>query len=170
MKVATQRVQGKLLGRTALLLHNPEPTAEQTADSLYLRFAFVQRGVESLIFPAELLDDWGNSVKGWALYEWVLEFVDQFPRAEIFGFDRNGRETQAFLRDLEVMEPLRCFAFPDKETALAEGVLVEAILLPMAGVRNMEKIERPLLEDKRPLSAAKVTWWQAPPETESFSF
>jgi hypothetical protein len=173
MKVVMQHIQGKLLpqnGRTALLLHNLEPTAEQTADSLYLRFAFVLRGTETLIFPAELLDDWGNSVKGWALYEWVLEYADQFPRAEVFGFDSHGRQTQYFLRDLEVMEPLRCYAYPDKEIPLAEGFLLAAILLPTAGVTNVEKIERPLLEGRRPLSAAKVTWWQVPPDTKTFSF
>jgi hypothetical protein len=172
MKVVTQRVQGKLLqedGRAALLLLNVEPTAEQTADSLYLRFAFVLRGVETSIFPAELLDDWGNSVKGWALYEWVLEYVDQFPRAEIFGFERNGRETQCFLRDLEVVEAVRCYAYSNKEMPLADGVLVEAILLPTAGVTSPEKIERPRIEGKRPLSAAKASWWQAPPETNNLS-
>jgi len=171
MKVVTQRVQGKLLpakGRSALLLGNPEPTAEETADSLYLRFAFVLQGVETVIFPAELLDDWGNSVRGQALYEWVLEFADQFPRAEIFGFDGRGTETQCFLRDLEVMEPVRCYAYSNKEVALADGVLVEEILLPTAGVKSAEKIERPVLEEKRPLQFARVTWWQVPSETTTF--
>jgi len=171
MKVVTQRVQGKLLpanGRSALLLRNPEPAAEQMADSLYLRFAFVLQGVETVIFPAELLDDWGNSVRGWALYEWVLEFADQFPRAEIFGFDSKGGETQCFLRDLEVMEPVRCYAYLNKEAAPAEGVLVDTILLPTAGVKSAEKIERPLLEGKRQLQFARLTWWQVPPETTTF--
>jgi hypothetical protein len=164
-------VQGKLLpanGRSALLLSNPEPAAEQTADSLILRFAFVLHGTEAAIFPAELLDDWGNSIQGRALYEWVLEFGDQFPRAEIFGFDSNGNEMQCFLRDLEVMEPLRCYAYSNKEAPLSEGVLVEAILLPTAGVKSVEKINRPLPEGKGPLPLARLTWWQVPPEATTF--
>lgn len=173
MKVVAQRVQGKLIsenGRAALLLYNLEPTAEQTADSLYLRFAFVLRGVETHIFPAELLDDWGNAVTGWALYEWVLEYADQFPRAEIFGFDGQGREMQCFLRDLEVMEPVRCYAYPTNETAWAEGASLVAMLLPKEGITSAKPVERPILEGKRPLSAAKVTWWQVPPTTKTFSF
>jgi hypothetical protein len=47
-------------------------------------------------------------------------------------------------------------------------VLVEEILLPTAGVESAEKIERPVLEEKRPLQFARVTWWQVPSETTTF--
>lgn len=173
MKGVTQRVQGKLLsddGRTALLLYDLDPDQGQLTDILYLRFAFILRGVETPIFPVELLDDWGNAIKGWALYKWVLEYVDQFPRAEIFGFDVNGRETQYFLRDLEVMEPVRCYAYPTRETPLTEGALVAAVLLPTEGITSAKPVERPILEEIRPLSTAKVTWWQVPPTTKTFNF
>ena len=172
MKVVTQRVQGKLLtanGRTALLLHNPEPTIEQTADSLYLRFAFVLQGVESPIFPAELLDDWGNSLKKWQMYEWILDYGDEFPRAEIFGFDGNGRETQCFLRDLEFTERVHCYVYGNKQTPIAEGVRVEAVLWPTEGVSESVKIKRPS-EGKRPFIAAKLSWWQVPWGTTTFHF
>ena len=143
MKVVAQRVQGKLLtanGRNTLLLHNPEPTAEETADSLYLRFAFVLQGIESPIFPAELLDDWGNPIKKWKMYEWILDYADEFPRAEIFGFDANGRETQCFLRDLEYAERVHCYAYADKELPIANGVRVEAVLLPTVGLGESVRV------------------------------
>ncbi|MCB8943717.1 MAG: hypothetical protein H6658_08170 [Ardenticatenaceae bacterium] len=171
MNVVTQRVQGKLLmenGRSALLLLNLDPTDEQTADSLYLRFAFILQGVETPIFPAELLDDWGNPVKKWAMYEWVAEYGDEFPRAEIFGLDGSGRETQCFLRDLETAERVHCYAYPDKRTPIAEGVRVEAVLLPTAGVGERVKTKRPL-EGKRPFINAKLIWWQVPPITTHFN-
>jgi hypothetical protein len=66
------------------------------------------------------------------------------------------------------MEPVRCYAYSNKEVALADGVLVEEILLPTAGVKSAEKIERPVLEEKRPLQFARVTWWQVPSETTTF--
>lgn len=170
MNVVTQRVQGQLLtanGRTALLLHNPEPTPTQTAASLYLRFAFSLQGVETPIFPAELLDDWGNSIKRWPIYEWVADYADEFPRAEMFGFGGNGRETQAFLRDLELTERVHCYAFADKRSPIGEGVRVEAVLLPMVGVSEAVKMKRPL-EGKRPLIEGKLSWWQVPPDTTHF--
>ena len=156
-------------GRTALLLHDSEPTAEETADILYLRFAFVLRGIETPIFPTELLDDWGNPVRKWKLYEWVEEFADEFPRAEIFGFDGQGRETQCFLRDLESEERVHCYAFADKVSSIHDGVRVEAVLLPTEEIGEQMKVKRPL-EGKRPFINAKLSWWQVPLETSVFNF
>ena len=170
MNVITQRVQGKLLvenGRTALLLHDPEPAVEETADLVYLRFAFVVQGVETPIFPAELLDDWGNSVKKWKLYEWVFEHGDEFPRAEIFGFDARGRETQCFLRDLEMEERVYCYAYADKQMPITDGVRLEAVLLPIEGISECVQVKRPLT-GKRPFIIAKLSWWQVPSETSTF--
>lgn len=171
MRVVTQRVQGKLLvdnGRYALLLLNQEP--EQTADALlYLRFAYVFQGVETPIFPVSLLDDWGNEVEKKALFDWVREFADEFPRAELFGYEWDGTETQCFLRELELMEKLHCYAYTNKNAPLSDGVRVEAVLLADDGVAEVVKIKRPSVV-KRPLSLAKLSWYQAPQTITGFTF
>jgi hypothetical protein len=173
VKAVRQRVQGTLLtgnGRTALLLRDARPEAA-TAEVLYLRYAFVTQGVESHVLPAFVLDDWGKEIKSLELYEWVREYGDQFPRAEVFGFDLSGKATQVFLRELELVSKLPCYAYPTKETPLAAGVLVEAILLPDPGVTTVEKAKRPpATEVGQPLRSARVSWWRANPLLTSFGF
>lgn len=169
MKAVSLRIRGRLFGergQTAVLLDEIAPAAE-TADTLYLRFAFVTRGREEHLFPGFLLDDWGKEVRGLKLYRWVAEFGEQFPRAEVFGSERNGLEVQFFLRELELYARLPCYAYVDRRQPLAEGVPVAAILLPEAGVAAPERRARPEGWE-RPLSAARVTWWRVPPALDQF--
>ena len=168
MKAVKQRVAGQIFelnGRFALMLHNnhPEPDARQL---LYLRCAFITVGVEEPIFPAFLLDDWGNEIKSLELYNWVDEFAPQFPRAELFGFDASGQETQLFLRELEQYNQWPCYAYTAADTPIQEGVLVEAILLPDETVTEPVKIKRPSWVE-RPLRRARVQWWQIPPTLQT---
>ncbi|MEJ2747503.1 MAG: hypothetical protein P8183_06300, partial [Anaerolineae bacterium] len=133
MKAVKLRVQGQILpanGRFALLLHHltPKPDAPQL---VYLRLAFTTLEVEQPIFPGFVLDDWGNEIKSLALYTWFEEFASRFPRAELFGFDAQGRETQLFLRELEQYSKWPCYAYPAADTAVSDGVRIEAILLPV---------------------------------------
>ena len=171
VRAVRQRVAGTLLvenGRSALILHNPQPDPE-TADSLTLRFAFVTRGREEHIFPAFLIDDWGREIRGLKLYRWVKEHGEQFPRGEIFGFERDGAQTQLFLRELELYAKLPCYAYPSPETPLAEGRLLHAVLLPTPGVTAVQRCQRPSDLD-HPLRAARVTWRQIPPDMADFDF
>lgn len=165
MKVTTQHIHGRLIeqnGRYSLLLHDPTPS--ETADlSLYLRFALVKRGPETHIFPAELLDDWGQEVKGLRIYRWIDEFGNEFPRAEVFGVDRQGGQTQCFVRDLEIYFKLPCYVYTSKEQPIADGVPIEAILLPSADVTAAQK-SKPPADWQRPLASAAVKWWQVPPD------
>ena len=168
MKAVKQGVQGELFevnGRFALLLHHaqPEPKTQQL---IYLRFAFITLGVEEHIFPAFLLDDWGNEIKSLELYNWVDEFAPQFPRAELFGFDEAGQETQLFLRELELYSKRPCYAYPAANTAIGDGLLIEAILLPDATVTEPVKIKRPSWV-LPPLRRARVQWWQVPPTIQA---
>lgn len=171
MKPITLRVAGSLLeedGRSALLISDFEP--ERDAEGLIaLRFALITRGPEEHIFPAFLLDDWGNEVRGRSLFTWAYEEGDRFPRAEIFGFEQDGRETQVFLRELELYARLPCYAYRSPEVPLPEGVLLNAILLPQADVQAPQRIKPPA-DLQRPLAAARVSWWHVPPGTTSFDF
>ena len=103
-KAVGQHVWGKLFGekmgsngRSALLLTDLKPEAESD-ESLILRFAFVVMGTDAPLFPSFLIDDWGGEVRGLSIYNWVRENGNQFPRAEIFGFDRQGNSVQFFVR------------------------------------------------------------------------
>ena len=164
MRAVSQHIHGRLgtvNGRTALLLLHSQPEAP-TADSLYLRFAFVTRGREEPIFPAFIMDDWGNEIRGLKLYNWVAEEGEQFPRAEIFGFEANGEETQCFLRALELHARPLCYVYVNRDDAVEVGQRVEMILVPDTAVTVPEKIKRPA-EGKRPLLTARVSWWRIPP-------
>lgn len=155
-------------GRSALLLQNVAPE-EETAVSLYLRFPFVTLGREEHIFPVFILDDWGKEIRGLKLYEWFAEFGEQFPRAEIFGFEQDGAETQCFVRALEFYARLPLYVYAGGRTGVEAGTLVTAVLLPKPGITAPQP-GQPAAEWKRPLRNARVSWWHVPPHTESFNF
>jgi hypothetical protein len=176
VKAVGQRVGGRLLwedeagqdGRLALLLTHPQPE-QDAANTFFLRFAFVIMGPETPLFPSFLIDDWGGEVRGRALYEWVQENGNHFPRAEIFGFDQHGASVQYFVRELELYAKLPAYVYPDRETPLPEGKLLNAILLPDEAVEVSQKIKRPS-HLKRPLASAQVNWWQVPATLSQFDF
>jgi len=171
MKPINQHIHGKLFienGRAALLLLNRQPET-QNEHSLYLRFAFVLQGSETLLFPASVLDDWGGEIRSQAIYQWVRDFGDQFPRAEIFGFDADGRQAQRFVRELELTSHLAVMAFRNKGAEMRDGVSVEAILLPDVQTQEPVQIRRPS-RWKRPLSAANLSWWHVNPGLTAWHF
>jgi hypothetical protein len=167
----TLPVGGTLLrehGRAALLLRTRAPEGDDP-DRRSLLFALLTRGPGDHIFPAFLLDDWGNEVRGLKLYDWIDESGERFPRAEVFGFDRDGSETQVFLRHLELYARLPCYTLEHAGAPVEEAVLLEAILLPDAEAQTAHRIEQPA-DLTRPLSAARVSWWRVPAGQTAFDF
>ena len=172
MQLIEQHVAGKLLtaeSETAVLLDDYQPEIE-TAVSLYLRFAFVIRGPEQHVFPALALDDWGGEIRGLSLYQWVHEYGEQFPRAEVFGYDPDGSKTQFFLRALELYAKLPCYVYTEAAASFGRGRLVTAVLLPIEGVTQPTRLRRPPAAIKRPLRSARVSWWHIPAQTNQFDF
>lgn len=171
MRAVRQRVAGELLlggKKNALILHQTKPP-EDVSSLVYLRYALVTRGPGDHIFPASVLDDWGKERANLGLYEWILEFGDQFPRAEVFGFDPDGSETQVFIRALEHYARFPCYAYPTNDPSVIGGRLLFAILLPDSGAVEPKRIKKP--DDlKLPLSHARVTWWQIPEGMVDFDF
>lgn len=176
MRAIAQRISGKLFtenGRAAVLLRDPAAPKDRP-DLLYLRYAFVTRGPEDHIFPAFLLDDWGREVRSLSLYAWVRDYGEQFPRGEIFGFEQDGRDTQVFLRELELYARFPLYAVVDRDQPVQEGVLLDAVLLPaeeaaVADETAVARIKRPA-ELAFPLSNAHVAWWRVPLDLDAFDF
>jgi len=139
----------------------------RATDLITLRFPFVTRGPGGgdHIFPSFILDDWGREIRSLKLYDWVRDHGDRFPRGEIFGFERDGRDTQCFLRELELYARLPCYAYLSEDQPISEGLVLRAVLLPDVSVENPRRIESPTYL-KRPLREARVTWWQVPQDYE----
>lgn len=157
MKAIKQKVNGIILEHEQGSL-----VWDNSADPIYLRYAFVTLGPEEHILPAFLLDDWGNEIKGLELYEWVQENGLYFPRAEMFGFKPTGQKTQIFLRELDLVLKYRCYAYPTAETPLADGRLIETIYLLDNSVTEPTPAKRPP-DTPHPLSKAAVRWFRTPP-------
>jgi hypothetical protein len=152
----TQQLAGDLYRKddlTALLL-NP------AAGPVTVRFALVTRGKTAHIFPALMLDDWGKEHNTPALYQWIFEQGQHFPRAEVFGFDVTGEETQIFLRALEIFDRLPFYVFAGPESPLPDGLQVRHIF-----VSDDEQESRPSPREAPadltgPIQRADVRWWQ----------
>ena len=159
-------MQGKIfteMGRTAIWLHQgDEPVEGVPVREFFVRYALTVMGTESHIFPAVLLDDWGNEIKKLRLYRWIRENGELSPRAEVFGFTREGKETQNFLRELEIYFKYPLYVFPTRETPIAEGNQVSAVLLTGEPDEQPTKIKRPA-EFDIPLRRSAVSWWRVPP-------
>lgn len=165
MRAVAQRVAGQLLekeDKVGLILRDSKPTAD-APDVHVLRYAFIVRGPDTgdHIFPALILDDWGREIRSLNLYRWVRENGDRFPRAEIFGLERDGRETQCFVRELELYARLPCYVFANVESSIASGSRVAAVFLPDDSVEKPRRIKEPK-DIEQPLRRAMVTWWKIP--------
>ena len=167
MKPITLHVHGQLVTdpeneeEQVLLLLDVAPE-EKTAVSLYLRFPFITLGPEDHIFPSYVLDDWAKEIYGTAVYDWMVDHGDHFPRAEVFGFEQDGSETQCFVRGLEHYVKLPCYVYPDFQAKVNEGLLLRKILVEDTAVSQPERTKRPSLLE-RPLASARVQWWRVPP-------
>ncbi|MFQ5436262.1 MAG: hypothetical protein ACE5FD_15455 [Anaerolineae bacterium] len=173
MRAVRQRIQGQLWqgnGRSALLLLNPKPDRD-AENLLYLGFALVTLGREDHIFPAFVLDDWGNEIRGVKLFRWMRDNGNEFPRAEIFGYERDGSETQLFARELELYVTYPCYLYSARTDPVTAGRLLQAILLPDPAVTTPQRVKRPSADLlQRPLRAARVQWWLVPPTITAFDF
>jgi hypothetical protein len=173
LQAVGQRISGKLLehdNKYGLVVYDLKPD-QGAKNLLILRYAFVtrSRGGGDHIFPASILDDWGRELRSLRLYRWMRENGERFPRAEIFGYEKDGRETQCFVRELELYATFPCYAFLNPEQPVSDGRLISAIFLPDASAKEVRKIAKPS-DVRRPLRSARVTWWEVPENYTAIEF
>lgn len=129
--------------------------------AVYLRYGLTLRGIETSIFPAFALDDWGQERKKLELYKWLRNEGDRFPRSEVFGFDENGKEVQHFLREIELYWKYPTYAYKTKSEPIPDGTLLTHIIVTNDAVNGVVKMEdKPPV--KAPLRRARVVWAYAP--------
>lgn len=160
MRAVRQRVRGQIAeqeGFRALVLDND---AKSEGPFLWLCYALVTMGKEEHILPGLVLDDWGNEYKTLALYEWIRENGDRFPRAEVFGQELDGQDAQLFVRVLELRATYPVYV--DYEGS--EGMeRVHAFILPDRTAVEPERA--PVPDDVTlPMRDARVSWWRANPD------
>ncbi|MCO5186317.1 MAG: hypothetical protein M9928_02700 [Anaerolineae bacterium] len=129
--------------------------------ALYVRYALVLFGSDAPFFPAFLLDDWGNEIRGRKLYTWVRREGYLYPRAELFGFDHHGRETQRFVREIEINERYYCYVYSEKQAETSAGCLVHDIVIADKTAAAAELIKTPDYVTV-PLRSARVHWHRLP--------
>lgn len=173
MRLIQQKVRGRMVVDDGFLLWtkaSAKVSAEEvdvSADAYsFIRYAFAMRGTEHAVYPALLLDDWGNEVRKLELYAWVEEHGDAFPRAEIFGRDHAGKETQVFLRELELVYRYGAVIAPARDALIADCVPLRHIFLSDPAVSAPERCKPPE-KVTTPLRRARIKWWKLPPEYQS---
>lgn len=162
MKAIRHKIYGQHLaladGRHALWL---QAEGDPGAQPLYLRYALTIRGSETPVFPAFLLDDWGNEIKKLDLYTWLRENGEYYPRAEVFGLDEHGAQTQHFTRELELYFRYPCYLYTAADAPVSAGVRLAAVLLADE-TSGAPQPARPPADLPPPLRRAILQWWRLP--------
>lgn len=133
---------------------------DPSEDQVYVRYALLTHGSGELIFPELLLDDWGHEIRTLALYQWIHENGDHFPRAELFGFDKTGKDQQHFLRELDFRSAFPCYGYVNQASSLSEGVRLDYFIVvdnesfPPYGPVDLSSY-------KFPMTNADVNWLKA---------
>lgn len=167
MRVIQQKVRGRMVGDGVFWLRTKadrvggDVDVSESAGVSYLRYAFVTRGSELAVYPSSMLDDWGNEIRKLELYAWVEENGDAFPRGEIFGLDHGGKETQIFLRDLELAYRYLAVVAPSREAVIADCVPLHHILISNPAVSDPARCKVPSAVTT-PLRRARIKWWDVP--------
>ena len=173
MRLIQQKVRGELVVEDGFWLWTKESVGEVdvSADAYsFIRYSLTVRGTELAVYPALLLDDWGNEVRKLELYKWVEENGDAYPRAEIFGVDHAGKKTQLFLRELELGYRYGGVLAPTRDAAITDCVPLNHIFLSDPAVSQPERCKPPE-KVTTPLRRAKIKWWKVPPTYSSdFAF
>ena len=155
MNAIAQSVQGEfyISEEKAVLVLDPACT------QVYLRYAITEMGSGRLFFPELLLDDWGHEIGSLEMYRWIRKNGPQFPRAELFGYDRLGNNRQYFLRELDLYSLYPCFGYSQADEPIKDGLEVAFIVLAVE--EDVQSQWHPTeAEIGWPIRNAAVSWWR----------
>lgn len=157
MSVISQKING-------LLLYKDDVAAvflDDSASAVTLALGLYEKDSDAVILPESILDDWGHEISPSSLYEWLQENGDQFPRAEVFGQDLEGKTIQRFLREIELVGKFPCFAYKPDKKCTKQWIRMRAIIILNTKIVDVQNIQRPQDIDSL-LAIAKVSWWASP--------
>ncbi|MEZ4516484.1 MAG: hypothetical protein R3C44_06490 [Chloroflexota bacterium] len=112
-------------------------------EHVFLAYALVTFGPEEHVFPCSVIDDWGKEMTGLRVYEWLREYGERFPRADIFAVGKEGDERQHFLREFDLYARYPVYALPTRTSPVTDGVRVQAVLTSNAAIVSPQRIKRP---------------------------
>lgn len=135
----------------------PEPTL------YHVRYALTLRGSEQPILPVSMLDDWGNEINKLKLYQWLRDEGDLYPRSEVFGFDLTGKETQNFVREIELNDKYPMYIFTDVDQPIEDAQRINTVVIITDAVADRAAIKPPKTVPQ-PLRRARVEWYGVSPE------
>lgn len=98
------------------LIDDYETTHEGT---FTVRYAVVFLGKPHLsVVPALLALDYGEFKTGEDAWDFLLNKSNRYPRADVIGHNNNGKDTQVFVRELDLMYPFDILVYSDNNSTM----------------------------------------------------
>lgn len=95
-----------------------------------LRYGVVYLGKPHLsLVPALLALDYGEFKTGEDGWNFLVNKSTLYPRADVFGHNKSGEDTQAFVKELDLMYPFDLLVYAD-DSATTPLCKVDAIITP----------------------------------------
>ncbi|MEM9951202.1 MAG: hypothetical protein AAF846_06375 [Chloroflexota bacterium] len=116
-----------------LLAHAPIDGYETLHDGEFIvRYGIVYLGKPHLsVVPALVALDYGEFKTGEDAWNFLLHKSNLYPRSDVIGHNKSGDDTQAFLKELDLMYPFDILVYAD-DTATTPLCKVDAIITPIA--------------------------------------
>ncbi|XWX05315.1 hypothetical protein VZO05_07080 [Aggregatilineales bacterium SYSU G02658] len=107
------------------LASEPTPDAEVIASgSVAVRYGIVYLGrAYHAIMPELVALDTGGGFAGEEAWNFLFEQSNLFPRADVIGFREDGQEDMVTVKSLDLMYPVRAFAFHPADAPVNLGQL-----------------------------------------------
>lgn len=162
MRIIGEQVRGVEFRQDGLVAVWLAHSSDGSAPTVTLAYALSTLGPEEHVLPALVLDDWGNEKRSLETYQWIRDEGQRFPRAEVFCYGLDGEKRQQFLREFDLTVNFPCYAI-DSVDAPSTARRVRAFVIT-GDAGEVVRLRQAPDDIGYPLRAARVAWWQVPPE------
>ena len=111
---------GSLVGDTtsATLVLGDIPETAFYSGNMVIRY-FIPYLYESDfgINPASVFTEYGGELLGWQAWDFMFKRYTVNPRSDVTGLRSDGVEAELFLKELDMVEPVRIYAYADIHSA-----------------------------------------------------